>query len=278
MPEMKYLIPRVIRHFMPDKLVRMLLLRSWIIRPGLETNDPGKAAEVYLDTLKAAGINLVGRRVLLFGYGGRFGVGCALLHAGAQHVLLCEKGAPPDNTYNRQLLAGSAEYLLERNGQVLPRPELMTLLQGDIRQMVGQVDAVDVVLSTSVYEHLNDVEGITAALAALTRPNGVQLHFVDLRDHFFKYPFEMLCYDEATWRTWFNPTSNHNRYRLWDYQRVFDRCFAKVKIQVNQRDADAFDRTRERIRPEFISGNDQIDSVTLIQVLATLPLHPTMGG
>ena len=88
-----------------------------------------------------------------------------------------------------------------------------------------KIEAVDMVLSSSVYEHLDDVEGITGALADLTRPDGLQIHYVDLRDHFFRYPLEMLRFSESTWRTWLNPSSNHNRYRLWNYRNAFEACF-----------------------------------------------------
>ena len=273
MPDIRYLVPRVIRHFMPDKAVRALLLRSIIIRPGLETNNPDQAVEVYTRTLNAAGYDLKGKRVLLFGYGGRFAVGCALLRAGASQVVLCEKAAPPDHAFNRRLLPQNAAYLYEENGEVLPRAGLLDLMQGDIREMAGRIKPVDVVLSTSVYEHLDDVDGITAALAALTAADGVQLHFVDLRDHFFKYPFEMLCYDKNTWLNWLNPTSHHNRFRLWDYRRVFERYFQQVDIKINQSDAPAFNRVRSRIRPEFISGDEIQDPATLIQVLTAAPVN-----
>jgi hypothetical protein len=278
MPDPKYLILRLIRHFMPDPLVRALLLRSWIIRPGMETREPEKAAEHYIQALNEAGFNLSGKRVMLFGYGGRFAVGCALLRAGAAQVVLCEKDAPPDHVFNRRLLPENDSYLYEKDGRIYPRSEVMPLLQGDIRHMSGQVKPVDFVFSTSVYEHLGDVEGITASLAALTAAAGVHLHFVDMRDHFFKYPFEMLCYDENTWLRWLNPTSHHNRFRLWDYQRVFDRCFEKAEIKITQSDPVAFNRTRTRIRPEFISGDETIDSATLIQILAVSPLRLTIGG
>ncbi|MCE1254539.1 MAG: hypothetical protein LWX83_13440 [Anaerolineae bacterium] len=271
MPDPRYLIPRLIRHFMPDKAVRVLLLRSIIIRPGLETSDPTRAVEVYTQTLTEAGRSLQGKRVLLFGYGGRYAVGCALLRAGAAQVVLCEKAAPPDHVFNRSLLPENADYLYEENGQVFPRAGLLTLMQGDIREMAGSINPVDVVLSTSVYEHLDDVDGITAALAALTAPDGVQLHFVDLRDHFFKYPFEMLCYERDTWLNWLNPTSHHNRFRLWNYRQVFERYFKQVDIKINQSNAAAFNRERRRIRPEFISGDETQDTATLIQVLASGP-------
>ena len=256
---------------MPERAVRFLLLNSLIIRPGRETNDPAGAAEHDIQELAAAGYSLPGKRVLVFGYGGRFAVGCALLRAGAAQVVLCEKGAPPDSNYNRRLLADFGDYLVEENGQILPRGEALKLVQGDIRQLAGQMQPADIVLSVSVYEHLDDVEGITAALAALTAPSGVQLHFVDLRDHFFKYPFEMLCYDKPTWTGWLNPTSNHNRYRLGDYRRVFESCFEQVDIRITASEPRAFALARARIRPEFLSGDDQLDATTLIRVLASRP-------
>lgn len=149
----------------------------------------------------------------------------------------------------------------------------MTLLQADIRQIPLSADfpPADVVVSSSVYEHLDDVDGITRSLAALTKSDGLHIHYVDLRDHFFKYPFEMLAYSESLWRGWLNPTSNHNRFRLWDYRRAFERYFEKVEIQILERDEAAFTKARPRIRPEFISGDLQDDSVTLILVIASRP-------
>ena len=170
MPSLKYLVPRVIRHFMPDQAVRFLLLKSWIIRPGMETNDPARAAEHDVEELRAAGYSLQGKRILVFGYGGRFAVGCALLRAGAAQVILCEKGAPPDSTYNRRLLADFGDYLMEVNGQVLPRGEALKLVQGNIRQLAGRMQPVDIVLSVSVYEHLDDVKGLRLPWRRLQRP------------------------------------------------------------------------------------------------------------
>jgi hypothetical protein len=115
------------------------------------------------------------------------------------------------------------------------------------------------------------VEGITRALAGLTKPEGIHIHYVDLRDHFFKYPFEMLRFSEGTWRRWLNPSSNHNRYRLWDYRRAFQACFGQVEIQILTREEEAFRKLLPRIRPEFLSGNLEEDAVGLIQVVASRP-------
>ena len=268
-----YLLPRVLRHFLPERLTRFLLLHSMIIRPGLETTDPITAVSRYREVLEARGGSIKGKRVLVFGYGGRFDVGVGVLEAGASHVVLCEKYAPPDDAHNANLLPRYAAHLLLDNGRPRPRADHMTLLQADIRevQLSAEFRPVDLVVSSSVYEHLDDVEGITRALAALTRPGGLQIHYVDLRDHFFKYPFEMLAYSERTWRGWLNPTSNHNRFRIWDYRRIFEKYLGKVEIRVLQRDEAAFEKVRPRLRPEFVSGSLAEDSVTLVLIIASEP-------
>jgi len=255
---------------MPDDLARTLLRRGMIIRPGLETSDPDSAARRYREILEGAGANLAGKRVMVFGYGGSFALGCLLLRQGAGHVVLCDKFAPPDDARNTQLLPEYADYLVEQGGKVRPLPHLITLLQADIREV--QEQAVDIVLTSSVYEHLDDVEGITRALARLTRPGGMHLHYVDLRDHFFKYPFEMLIYSKQTWQNWLNPTSNLNRYRIPDYRRAFEQNFERVEIQIQASDPQAYEKVRKRIRAEFKSGDAQIDTATLIRVMAFNPL------
>lgn len=269
-----YLIPRLARRLLPAKLIRALLLRNIIIHPGLETSNPDAAVQRYTQVLSARGIALQGKRALVFGYGWRFDIGFGLLKKGAGHVILCEKFAAPDETHNRKLFAAEEMYFVMEPQGLRPRPEWMTLLEGDIQDVYAAkgVEPVDIVLSSSVYEHLDEVEGITHALAGLTKPDGIQVHFIDLRDHFFKYPFEMLRFSEPTWRRWLNPSSNHNRYRLRDYRRVFQACFGQVEIEILAREEEAFRKLMPYIRPEFISGNFQEDAVALIRVIASNPL------
>ena len=269
-----YLIPRLIRRFLPEKLVRTLLLRNIIIHPGLETDNPFAAVKRYVDVLSERGLSFQGKRVLVFGYGGRFDIGFGLLKAGAVHVILCDKYAPPDEAHNAQMFAAEKKYFLAETNGLRPRPEWITMLEADIRdvQATRPIEPVDFVLSSSVYEHVDDVEGITRALATLTKPDGIHIHYVDLRDHFFKYPFEMLRFSENIWRRWLNPSSNHNRYRLWNYRKAFEACFEKVQIEVLSREEEAFRKLLPRIRPEFVSGNLEEDAVGVILVIASKPL------
>lgn len=270
---LRYLLLRLIRHFMPEGLARFLLKRRWIIKPGLESTDPFSASQRYVETLSAHSISITGKRVLVFGYGGRFAVGVDLLKRGAAHVVLCDHFVLLDTERNRALLSEYGRYLKEEQAEIQPRGEFITLLHGDIREasIQAQVSQVDIVLSTSVFEHLDDVPGITKALANLTAPQGVHVHFVDLRDHFFKYPFEMLKFTKGVWRNFLNPTSHLNRYRLNDYQRVFDANFGRVNYIVIERLMDEFRKAQGQIRAEFKTGDDEVDSVTLIHVVAREP-------
>ncbi|HEU0294642.1 MAG TPA: hypothetical protein VFR47_18015 [Anaerolineales bacterium] len=265
-----YLIPRLIRHFLPEKFVRALLLRSIIIRPGLETSDPEGAVQRYVNVLP---VPLKGKCVLIFGYGGRFDLGFGILKEGAAHVILCDKYAPPDEAHNLAKFAKEHEYFVVEGGRLRPRTDRMTLLEADIREVQAHhvLEPVDIVLSSSVYEHLDDVPGITRALVALTKGDGVHVHFVDLRDHFFKYPFEMLRFSGKTWRAWLNPSTNHNRFRLWDYRRAFEACFENVEIEILTSEEQAFRALRPHIRPEFVSGNLAEDAAATIRVIASRP-------
>jgi SAM-dependent methyltransferase len=268
-----YLVPRVIRHFLPESVARFLLRRSVLIKPGLETADPAAAVERYSRALASRHTTLNGKRVLVFGYGGHYDIGISLLEADAAYIVLCERQAPEEDAHNRRLLGQYPQYLELRDGEVRPRLQRLMVLQGDIRQSSGEaaLPAMDLVFSNSVLEHVDDVEGSVSTLTRLTDPHGLHVHFVDLRDHFFKYPFEMLRFSEPSWRRWLNPSSNHNRLRLWEYRRIFERCFDQVEIEVLQRDEPAFEKGKARIRPEFHSGNLQEDAATLIQIVAARP-------
>jgi hypothetical protein len=239
----------------------------------LETDNPSAAVKRYADVLSKRGLSFHGKRVLVFGYGGRFDIGFSLLKAGAAHVILCDKYAPPDEAHNLRLFAPEEKYFSVADQGLRSRPEWITLLEADIRdrQVTAQIKPVDFVISSSVYEHVDDVEGITRALAQLTKPEGIHIHYVDLRDHFFKYPFEMLRFSEKTWRTWLNPSSNHNRYRLWNYRDAFRACFEQVEIEILSREEAAFRKLLPRIRPEFVSGNMEEDAVGVMLIIASKP-------
>lgn len=266
-----YVLPRVVRHFLPEKVTRALLLRGMIIRPGLETRAPEEAAARYARDLKAAGLDINGKHILVFGYGGRFGLACHLLKMGARHITLCEYAAQPDEKANAGLLPEFENYLNRDIGRTLPKNEWITLLQGDIREIAREQGAkkADIVCSTSVFEHLEDPCGVIDALIALTSDGGTHIHYIDLRDHFFKYPFEMLTFPEKTWKNWLNPTSNLNRWRFPQYDRLFRERFDQVEMLIIERNEPAWNEMKNKVLPEFKTEDLQADAITQIRVISS---------
>lgn len=270
---LNYVFLRLVRHFTPEAVARFLLKRRWIIRPGGESSNPARTVEKYLQALSDHGMSVQNARVMIFGYGGRFAVGVDLLRRGARHVVLCDHFVLLDEVRNLELLPDFESYLALENGRVRPRAEHITMIHGDIRSAAvqRQIQEVDIVLSASVLEHLDDVDGVMRALARLTADSGVNLHLVDLRDHYFKYPFEMLTYSEIVWKRLLNPTSNLNRFRVKDYQNAVARHFERVQITIVRRNLEEFRKALPRIRPEFLTGDESEDSVESINVLAEKP-------
>ena len=280
-----YLFLRISRRLLPPGMMHFLLSNRLFVRPGPETRQPVKALKDYQESLAAViksesspgsyeeQQSFRGKRVMIFGYGGNYALGCMLLGQGAAHVVLCDKYASPNDQTNQELLAEYGEFLLQQGEHVLPRPEKITLLQTDIRETARAqaIPPVDLVLSRSVFEHLDDPSSITQALVELTHPDGLHIHYINLGDHYFKYPFEMLTYSEATWSRWLNPTSNLNRWRYPAYKALFERFFEQVEIEVRERDPKSFERERTRIRPEFLTGDTAIDAITKLKVTAAGP-------
>jgi len=249
--------------------MRFLLRYKLFVIPGLETRVPGLTAQRYQEELDELGISLTGKRIMQFGYGGSYAMGCHLLRRGAGHVVMCDKYAPPDISKNRHLLPEFSNYLDRQGKQIVPRPEKITVMQADIRDV--SIENVDIVLSSSVYEHLDDVDGITQALAALTSKDGTHLHYINLRDHFSNQPFEMLTYTESTWRKWLNPTSNLNRLRAPVYRQIFEKHFEEVGMKIVSTDLESLEKVRSRIQPDFLSGDPQVDATTVIRIYARMP-------
>jgi SAM-dependent methyltransferase len=271
----EYLLLRFLRRNLPEKVVKTLLRKRLIIKPGLETREPKKAVERYQALLIEHSLTFTGKNVLIFGYGGSLAVAVELLRSGCTHVTVCDLFPPVNAHIDDSLLPEYSQYLEINENLVVPKPEWITVYHGDIRAVPDAIrlGPFDLVISSSVYEHLDDVDGITAALSRLLKPSGNFVAYIDLRDHFFKYPFEMLSFSKIVWKNWLNPTSNLNRYRIWDYRNIFNRYFRDNQINILERDLEHFNKAKNRIRQEFKSGNESQDSVVNIVVISSQPIR-----
>ncbi len=273
-----YLLLRLLRRTLPAPAMHGLLRHRVVVRPGLETREPEAAAARYEAALAEVGRRLEGATVMDFGYGGSIGLGLALLARGARKVVLLDPYAPIDLEADRRWAAQASAGVTLAGGEVVLDPDRLVREHRTIQAYVaGGGEPVDVVLSWSVLEHVDDPEGVIAALAAATRPGGVQVHCIDLRDHVFRHPFEMLCHSAEVWRR-LNPPSNLNRWRLWQYEAVFRRYFRHVAWEALERDLAAFRRARPRIRPEFLSGDEAVDAVTRVLFRVAEPRPPAQAA
>lgn len=265
----EYVFLRLVRRNMPRTIVSFMSERGLMLKRGLETDNPKAAVEQYEEELAKYGTSIRDHVVMNFGYGGFLGTAIELLQRGAKHVYLCDKYAKPNNRKNGKLLEMHGKYLRRVNKDTLPNPDFITITNKDVREVKDL--EIDLILSSSVLEHVDEVDSAINALGEITAPDGIHVHFIDLRDHFFKYPFEMLCYSKGNWERFLNPDSNLNRLRIRDYERIFTEHFEDVRCRIVESDLDSYRKAKGRIKPEFVTGDDEIDSTTQIAIIASSP-------
>ena len=269
-PPIDYLVLRTLRRMAPQSAVDWMLDRGVYLKAGRDTERPEESVRVYRDAGNRSSQCIAGKRILIFGYGGSLGVALGLLEAGAERIYLQDPFAPVRLARNRRLPADRmARYFRGSPHDWQPDNDRVTIIREQLPDFAARHEGlVDWVVSTSVFEHVVDVEANIAACARLTRPGGINIHEVDLRDHHFKYPFEMLCYSDRAWARWLNASNNLNRWRLHQYERAFGLYFDKVHIQTTFALPAQFSKAKSRIRSEFLTGVDGLDATGLIVIEA----------
>lgn len=267
-----YFTARIIRKLTPNWVTSFLLSSDMLIKPGWGTGGPDELANKYFNFLKPYNVTIKGKTILEFGYGGSFGTALAFLKKGAKHVFLIDKYSNPNNKRNSMLLnqLEADNFFNKTNNTIEPNRDFITFIKGDITENKVKeiIKNVDIIFSASVMEHIHDV-GITInALKNIMASDGCQLHIIDIRDHFFKYPFEMLCYSERIWNTFLNPKESLNRLRIPQYRNIFKKYFNTVNINIFMSSLGQFKKAKARIRSEFISGNETEDSALMISLFA----------
>jgi SAM-dependent methyltransferase len=267
MMPLDYAALRMARRLMPEAVVAWLRNHRLFLVPGLETRKPAAAVDRYVEYLTRANVRLPGKRVMLLGYGGSFGVGIGLLRRGAKHVTLVDPYVSPSRLENERFLTEAPNYVHEVSGRIEVNEQWLSIQEGEVCQLAQTLEPeFDLVLSSSVLEHVIGLERLLECLRSLTAARGVGLHFVDLRDHFFKYPFEMLCHSDRIWRLLLEPRTRLNRKRLWEYEELFSTHFEQVSIEIINSDPQALAQARLRILPKYLSGDPSRDSACKIAV------------
>lgn len=253
----EYWVMRSLRRWTPQPLVEALLSRGIILKPSGDTIAPRELTGHYARRALGMEKPVTGADVVVIGYGGSFGVGMQLLDLGAGTVVLQDPYAPVRT--GRYGLQGSDTN--QRCQQALSAGRMSIVTDHLDVHAARKPRSADIVVSKSVLEHVADLGRLAEAIREILRDDGVSTHSVDIRDHYRRYPFEMLCYSERTWRRYLNASNNLNRLRLPDYRSIFSAHFRSVTIEPFHWLPDEFQAVKDRIRPEFLTGDDEIDCI-----------------
>jgi SAM-dependent methyltransferase len=270
MAPLDYWLMRTLRRSLPENLVAFIHDHGIFRTPGQETRLPEKTARWYAKQLEKRGYALDGKTVCVVGFGGSFGTGIHLLELGARRVILQDPFAPIRPARNAAIPEALRDkYFTVDGDNWLPDHDRLLVLRDHLEPYaIEHPGSVDFVLSRAVLEHVDDVESLVRACCRLTRPDGLNIHLIDLRDHYFKHPFEMLCYTETTWRRWLNASNNLNRWRLPNYELTFGKVFGSVEVEILDCLREAFCQARPRVRPEFLTGDEDVDAAARVLVTA----------
>jgi len=282
MINLPYIALRLIRRSLPAGVAYRLLSN--------DSRNPEAFMETglkYLDLLKAHNVNVSGAMVVESGPGTYGPAGLALLNAGAKKVFLQEpfiRNIDPDR------LARSIRRFWESLGKRVPvklsweslfkgqgyDPDRVEIQRVPAHQTGCAGNSVDILLSCSVLEHIRDIPTVFREEFRILRPGGALLHLVDLRDHFFRYPFEMLTFSRFVWENILTSPGKgsgyQNRLRSDDYVNMLgDSGFVRCGVTVLAEDAKGYQRVKPGLHGDFRGKDEGVLTATRICLYAEKP-------
>ncbi len=100
----------------------------------------------------------------------------------------------------------------------LPDRQYIQFIAGDINDI--SLPSIDIIISTSVLEHIREIEKSIKKMVTVLAPGGYMYHRIDMRDHYnFKKPFLFYKYSDKTWNSYLTKEgiSYTNRWRYQDF-------------------------------------------------------------
>jgi len=117
------------------------------------------------------------------------------------------------------------------NGSINFDPNRIEYLSADVAFLPLNNCSIDYVFSNAVLEHVHKIKKAINEISRVTKPGGIGIHEIDLRDHFFQAaPLRLLQYPNWLWNlmTWNRPGYT-NRLRVSDYLDLFRKANFKIK-------------------------------------------------
>jgi len=140
----------------------------------------------------------------------------------------------------------------------------------DLSAMPDQ--SVDLVLSSSVLEHVADPLALFRDLRRILSPTGIMIHLVDYRDHFFKYPYHFLQFRKATWNRWLNP-GDFPGWRCYDHLEQLRAAGFVARILEESSDPSAYASIAGLVSQDYRRGDPRVQT-TNAALLAMPASHP----
>ena len=110
--------------------------------------------------------------------------------------------------------------------------------QCDATRLPFASKSIDLVFSNAVLEHIHNPQKVICEIARVTKRNGIGIHEVDFRDHFFKQePLRLLKYPDWLWNlmSWNRPGYT-NRLRAPDFLELFKSAGFDIQRQLTIRE------------------------------------------
>lgn len=141
-------------------------------------------------------------------------------------------------------------------------------------------NSVDVIFSHSVLEHVRLPHAVLAESYRILRPAGWLISGIDLRDHFFRYPWEMLKYSTRQWNaltTRSGGSGYMNRWRAGDWERELETNGFLVRMQRRESFDAAILDERPLLDPQFQHLPDDELMTSKIVIAAQKPAVDSEG-
>lgn len=264
-----YLIPRLARRFMPERLAaRFLSRRSWSVERLYEASTRAYFRGLALTQGDNPFVNGAAPIILEAGTGVYNPASVPLFRAGASKIILLEPFLADTIDLARFRERANAFLTLADEDDAFPVPRVEELgdpldrveFSGHLWEDTGLPDdAVDFVLSISVLEHLRNPEAVLDETRRILRPGGWLISTVDMRDHFFKYPWEMLKYSERQWRLLTTQRGGGgylNRWRIDKWRQALEERGFNVTLEATHQFDSGILQERPLLDPEFRNLDD----------------------
>lgn len=271
-----YVAKRFVRRQIPDDWAFTLLrLRG---HDNAAEAAPDRAWQKRKRQLDEVGIDIAGRHIAEMGSGRYARLALQMLRSRAACVTLVDLYATDVNDReHKALLMDDCAQLGLGWDDMATRVRVLT---GDMTSLpIPAVEArPDIVISSAVLEHTVDPERALVACWEWLRPGGQTSHVIDLRDHVFESPFEMLAYSARAWQRWLCPKRGFhlNRWRLPEYLDAMDALgFVNIGYQVLERDEAGLREIMPRLDERFKDIRPDMLSVLVVHVYGEKPI---LGG